>query len=79
MGGIDQQHVVQPPAGLVALGTLWSVLSPAKTHAIGLGALRQGQQVDHGAAVGRGSAERQHVTIAEQCRLRDSDFSGAKV
>lgn len=65
VGSVDQQHVVQPPAGLVALGALRSILGPADTHAIGLGAVRQRQQVHHGAAVGRRSAEGQRNAVAE--------------
>lgn len=65
VGSVDQQHVVQPPAGLVALGALRSVLGPAETHTVGLGAVRQRQQVHHGAAVGRRSAEGQRSAVAE--------------
>lgn len=55
VGSIDQQHVVKPPAGLVAFGALGGLLRPAEANAISLGAMRQGKQVDDGAAVGRGS------------------------
>lgn len=54
VGSIDQQHIVQPPAGLVAFGSTGDLLRPAETNAISPGLMRQGKQVDNGAAVGRG-------------------------
>lgn len=53
MGGVDQQHVVQPPTGLIAFRALGSFLSPAEAHAICLGVVREREQVDDGAAVSR--------------------------
>lgn len=55
VGSIDQQHVVKPPTGLISFGALGSLLSPAETHAISLGVMWQGKQVDDSAAVSRGS------------------------
>lgn len=55
VGSVDQQHVVKPPAGLIAFGALGSVLRPAQTNTIRLGVMGKGQQVDDCAAVGRGS------------------------
>lgn len=55
VGSVDQQHVVKPPTGLISFRALGGLLSPAETHAVGLGVMWQGQQVDDGAAVRRGS------------------------
>lgn len=69
VGSIDQQHIVKPPTGLISFGALGCLLSPAETHAIGLGAVRQGQQVDDGAAVhgGSGGEERYNVGVLVTC------------
>lgn len=61
VGSIDQQHVVQPPTGLIAFGPLGGLLSPAETNSISLGEVWQGEQVDDGAAVGRGSRGDEHI------------------
>ena len=55
VGSIDQQDIVQPPAGLIALRALGSLLRPAEADAVSPGGQWHGEQVDHGAAVGRGS------------------------
>lgn len=55
VGSIDQQHVVKTPTGLISFGALGSLLIPAETHAISLGVMWQGKQVDDSAAVSRGS------------------------
>lgn len=52
---IDQQNIVQPPAGLIALRALGSLLRPAETNAVSPGGQWHRKQVDHCAAVGRGS------------------------
>lgn len=52
---VDEQHVVQAPAGLVAFGALGRLLRPAETDAVCFGLMGQREQVHHGAAVGRGS------------------------
>ena len=54
LGGVDQQHVVQPPAGLVAVGAAARLLGPAHAHPLLFGAQRHWQQVHHRAAVRRG-------------------------
>lgn len=53
VGSVDQQHIVQPPTGLIAFRALGSFLRPTEAHAIGLGVVREGEQVDDGAAVSR--------------------------
>lgn len=55
MSSIDQQHVVKPPAGLVAFGALRCLLRPAEANAVSPGVIWQGEQVDDGTAVGWGS------------------------
>lgn len=69
VGSIDQQHVVKPPTGLISFRALGCLLSPAEAHAISLGVMRQGQQVDDGAAVRRGSRgeERNNVGVLVKC------------
>jgi len=57
VGGVDQQHVVQCPAGLVALvPPRRGPLGPAQAHAFRPRAVRQGHHVHRGAAVGRRAA-----------------------
>lgn len=53
VGSVDQQHVVQPPTGLIAFRALGDFLCPTEAHAISLGVVREGEQVDNGAAVSR--------------------------
>lgn len=55
VGSIDQQHVVQPPAGLIAFRALRDLLRPAEANAISPGLMWQGKQVDDSTAVGRSS------------------------
>lgn len=55
MGGIDQQHIVETPTGLISFWSLRGLLSPAEAHAIGLGVMWQREQVDDSAAVGGSS------------------------
>lgn len=54
MGGVDQQHIVQTPTGLITFWPLGGLLSPAEAHAISFGVLWQWKQVDDSAAVGGG-------------------------
>lgn len=61
VGSIDQQHVVQPPTGLITFGALGGLLSPADTNAISLGVMWQREQVDDSAAVGRGSIGEENI------------------
>lgn len=51
VGSVDQQHVVQPPTGLIAFRALGGFLCPTEAHAISLGAVREREQVDDGAAI----------------------------
>lgn len=55
MGGIDQQHIVETPTGLISFWSLRGLLSPAEAHAVGLGVMWQREQVDDSAAVGGSS------------------------
>lgn len=55
VSSVDQQDIVQPPAGLIPLRALGSLLRPAEPNAVSPGELWHGKHVDHGAAVGRGS------------------------
>ncbi len=61
VGSIDQQHVVQPPAGLIAFRALGGLLRPAETNGIGPGVMWQGKQVDDSAAVGRSSSGKENT------------------
>lgn len=54
MGGVDQQHIVETPTGLISFWTLGGLLSPAEAHQVSLGVMWQRNQVDDGAAVGGG-------------------------
>lgn len=68
VGSIDQQHIVKPPAGLIAFRALGGLLRPAETNAISFGVMWQGKQVDDGAAVGwgsRGEESIQHKDLSE--------------
>lgn len=55
VGGVDQKHIVHPPAGLIAFRALGGLLRPAETNSIGSGGVWKWKQVDDGAAVGRSS------------------------
>ena len=64
VGSIDQQHVVQTPAGLITFRALGGLLSPSETSGFGLGLMWQREQVDDGAAVGRGSEGRGTIQLS---------------
>lgn len=61
MSSINYQHIVQPPARLVALWALGGLLRPAESNAISPGVMRQGKQVDNGTTVGRGSRTKKNI------------------
>lgn len=65
VGSIDQQHVVQTPAGLITFGALGGLLSPSETNGFSLGLMWQGKQVDDGAAVSRCSEGGGKIQVSE--------------
>lgn len=65
MGSIDQQHVVQTPAGLITFRALGGLLSPSETNGFSLGLMWQREQVDDGAAVGRCSEGGGKIQLSE--------------
>lgn len=69
VGRIDEQDVIQGPAGFVHLTHTQAVLFPLELHVLPFGVLRKVEDVDDGAHVGRGSGTSGEKG-GQACRLR---------